>query len=559
MYRLTTGYSHLVGYWTMEDGRDADQLTNTVPGGAAGSLTNMALGADGPAGSSGAATFTNSDPTSKVSGAFKGASATAGWQISWSTQLPGLPASLTQMIAWFTSNGYTWAINVNSGIYNLTVVDPSGSVLVNTNMANTGTGDPNQWVTFRMKATVSGGTVTWAFAWFVQGAATVWGLGSTFSGSLGALRSWTANGNASMGGAQICHVFGLTTANDDLQSYAALRAFDGYVNELAADRVSRLCAEEGVAVAVESGDSEPLGVQPLGDLLTLLRDAEAADLGVLYENGAGLGYRPRGARYNRPVAMTLAFTGSRDIGAAPEPTDDDQRVRNQWTVQRTGGSEAIYDDPAHIALNGYYPDSVTINNAFDSRLIQIAAWRVHLGTWGEMRWPQIVIALTSQSDLLTAWRGRPFGARIVITGVPSQGPVGADVDLIVEGWRQDITSHTWVLTLNCSPARPWDVAVWGSARYDSATTTLAGSQTTSSTSWGITTALDKEVWSTTAVPYDWMVAGERVTVTAMTSPSGSGPYTQTATVTRNVNSLPTPKAHSAGEEIHLATPGPWAL
>lgn len=563
MYRLTTGYTNLVGYWPFEDGADADQLTNTVPGGLAGSLTNMQLGADGPPGSAGAATFTNSDGTSKVQGSFKGASSTAGWQISWSTQLPALPASKLQMLTWYTSNGYRWTINPDVGVYNLAIIDPNDIVVVNTNIGNVGIGDPNQWVTFRMKATISGGTVSWAFAWFVQGAAVLWGSSGTFSaGSLGALRSWAAAGNASMGGAQICQVFGLTTANDSLLSFAATRAFDGYVNELAADRIARLCAEQDVAVTVEPGDSEPLGAQPLGDLLTLLRDAEAADLGVLYESGAGLGYRPRGARYNRPVAMTLAFTGSRDIGDAPEPTDDDQRVRNEWTVQRTGGSEAIYDDPAHIALNGYYPDSVTINNAFDARLIQIAAWRVHLGTWGEMRWPQIVISLTSQSDLLTAWRGRPFGARIVITGVPSQGPVGADVDLIVEGWRQDITSHTWVLTLNCSPARPWDVAVWGSTPYDSLSTTTNGTLPTGTigqtgVSLPISTVNPKEVWSTTAVPYDWLVGGERLTVTAMTAAAGSGPYTQTATVTRGVNNLV--RAHATGEDVHLIAARPWAL
>lgn len=555
MYRLITGYSNLVGYWPMEDGTDADQLANTVPGGVAGTLTNMQLGAVGPAGSAGAATFTNADNTSKVSGAFKGASSTAGWQVSWSTQLPALPASTTQMISWSTSNGYRWTINPGVSIYNVTVIDPSDTIVVNQNVTNTGIGDPNQWVTFRMLATVSAGVVTWAFAWFVQGAPTVWGIGNTFSGAVGALRSWTANGNANMQNAQMCHVFGLTTANDDLQSYAALRSFDGYVYELAADRVTRLCGEEGVPVAVEPGASEPLGIQPLGNLLALLQDAETADLGVLYESGAVLGYRPRGARYNRPVAMSLAFTG--DIGDAPEPTDDDQRVSNEWTVGRNGGSEATFSDPGHIALNGYYPDSETVNVAFDSRLVQVAAWRVHLGTWGEMRWPQIVIDLTDQSDLLTAWRGRPFGPRIVISGVPAQGPVGADVDLIVEGWQQDITSHSWRLTLNCSPAKPWDVAVWGATPYDSNTTTLAGTQTTSSTSWGITTALDKEVWSTTAVPYSWMVGGERVTVTAMTSASGSGPYTQTATVTRAVNSIT--KAHSAGEEIHLVTARPWAL
>lgn len=542
MYLQISSYSRLIGYWPIEDGTRATQLASGVSGGKLGSARQMTFGAQGPDGSASAATFVNSNPTSQVGGAFLAASTTAGWQISWSVELPSLPAQQNNMLTWFTSNGYTWQLNTDVNVFNLTVTDGNGTVLTNTNMSFVGTSDPARWITYRLKATASGGTVTAEFAWYEQGMGTPWGATVTFSGSVGALKSWVANGNATKQGAGICQVYGVTTGLDDLQSYDSLRAFDGYVGELASDRAARLCATAGVQIAIEAGDSEPMGRQPAGGLFDLLRVAEAADMGVLYEAGAGLAYRPRQARYNRPVAVALQIGSGGDIAdPAPEPTDDDQRISNEWTVGRTDGSESTQSDPAHIALNGRYPQSTTINIASDERLDDQANWRIHLGTWGEMRWPQITLDLTDKPALLTFWRGRVFGPRITIAGVPSQGPIGDLADLIVEGWSQDIGSDHWRVTLNCSPARPWDVGIYDDAgsRRDSTSTALGVARDAVQTSWTFSTANTAETWSTSAgdYPLDVNCGGERVTVTAMGAVTGSGPFTQTATVTRSVNSI----------------------
>jgi hypothetical protein len=78
--------------------------------------------------------------------------------------------------------------------------------------------------------------------------------------------------------------------------------------------------------------------------------------------------------------------------------------------------------------------------------------------------------------------------------------------------------------------------------------------TLTETLWDISTVNRADVWST-ATPYDWLVAGERVTVTSMPSPTGTGPYLQTATVTRAVNGIA--KIHAIGEAVHLADPVRW--
>lgn len=557
MRRQISGYTRLLGYWPLEDGSDAKQAANVLSGGAPATAAGMNFGSDGPAGAASAASFSTSDGTSKIGGNFKGASTTAGWQISWSAKIGSLPATPSQMIAWWTSQGYLWQVGFQSGAYTINVVDSSGGTVHSSNVSFVGFGEPNQWITFRLKATASGGTVTAEFAWFVQGAPTVYGISPTFSGTVGALIRWSANGNVNMGSGSIGQVFAVTTGTDNLQSFNALRAFDGYVQEPAVDRVTRLCGEAGVPVLVEPGSSEALGAQKTGTLLDLLRDAEAADMGVLYEAGSSLGYRPRGARYNRAVDMTLAFGTNGDIAdPAPEPDRDDQRISNFWTVARTGGSEDNASDPAHIALNRRRPKSTTINIASDARLSHHAGWRVHLGTWGEYRWPQITLMLTDRASLLAAWRGRPFGLRLTVSGIPSQGPIGSDLDLIVEGWSQEVNSDGWKVVLNCSPARPWDIGVYDDAgsRRDSSSTTLGVARDAVQTSWTFSTVNTAETWSTAAgdYPLDVNCGGEQVRVTAMGAVSGSGPYVQTATVQRSINTIV--KAQAVDTPISLWRP-----
>jgi hypothetical protein len=563
MYLNIGSYTNLVGYWPIEDGSDSTALTNTVKAGRPGQTTDMQLGVDGPAGSTSAATFTDAAATSQMSGVFLPASTSAGWQFSWTCKLSALPSALTQMIIWWTSNGDRWAINLNTGVYNLHVIDKDGSLLLDSNISNVGSGDPNQWIAFRVKATVSGGTVSAEFAWYAQGAGTVWGATGTYSGStVGALKLWAATGNASMQGGSMCQVFGVTTGNDDLQSYAALRAFDGYVGELAGDRVLRLAAQESVPVIL-MGDSSltaPMGAQSPGTFLDLIRECEDAEQGLVIERGAGLGFITYRFRVNVPVAMALDFN-ARHIADPPEPTDDDLNLINVVNLTRKGGSEVTAEDASSIALSGAYSTDLTVNLQTDDQLFDQAGWRLHMGTIDELRWPVISLQLHRNPSLIPTWCGLRIGSRITIANPPS-AVAGAQLDLILEGYTETITNVTWDVDLNCSPASAWDVGVWGTTRYDPLTTTTNGTLPVGTVgqtgvSLAITTVLPDEVWSTTAVPYTWTVAGEQMTVTAMTAASGTGPFTQNATVTRGVNSLV--KAHVASEQIQLADSRVYAL
>lgn len=554
MYRQISGYTRLIGYWPLEDGSEAKQAANVVALGPAATASNMEFGADGPAGAASAVRFTQATPESKIRGAFRPGSTTAGWQMAWSLRLNALPpAGSRQMIAWYTSNGYLWSVSLDAGIYNFKVNDADGTNLEDTSVSFSGAGEPNQWITFRMKATASGGTVTAEFAWYVQGSSTPWGITGTFSGTVGALTSWTANGNTTMVDALLGQVFAVTTGTDNLQSYDAMRAFDGYVGESAGARIVRLGIENAIPIALlgNAADTAIMGKQSAATALDLLRECEDADQGVLHERGAGLGYLTRTARYftqSATPAMALNFS-SGHVAAPPEPTDDDQQLRNSIKLSRTGGSAAApVQNTASIALSGLYEDELTVNLEADDVLEQHAYWRLHLGTSDELRWPRIELKLHRNPSLIGDWCKVRIGSRITIANPPS-AVAGASLDLIVEGWTERMSTYAWDVTLACSPAAPWRVGRYGTSRAGSALTRTNGTMTASmgSTSLALTFPTPAHRWSTTA-GYQIRALGEVMTVTAMGSMAGSAPnYTQTATVTRAVNGVLI--AHAAGESV----------
>lgn len=550
------------GYWTLEDGADAKVAAPAVPRGLSGAVTGVVFGsADCPPGALSAATLTTLG-TSRIVGRLASWSVPQdGYAAMCYLRLPTLPPSSTSLKMFEISATGTitrWVIYCNDSTFSIEGYLADGTLSIAPG-ASFFVIDPTKWFAMQLETAESGGTVNWSLLWHQVGATSFLTSFGSFAGT--ADRITAATIQAPVDGTLASHLW---CGPDELPFVDGvfMQVSAAYPGEPDTARIKRVFGEKGISITVEPGAGEPLGPQKLGQVLDVARAAEAGGLGVLYETGAGYAYRPRRARYNRPVDMTLSMGATGDISDAPQPATQDLRIRNFWKVTRDGGSSATDSDPAHIARYGRRPDTATIGIYTDGRLLDHASWRVHLGTWGEMRWPQLVIDLTDRPTQLAAWRGRPFGARITVTGIPAQGPIGQSLDLIVEGWSQEISSHGWRVTVNCSPAKPWDVGVYGTSRYDSATTTTAGTLPTGTigqtgVSLPISTTNRREVWSTTATPYGWVISGEQVTVTAMTAASGTGPYTQTATITRGANGLV--KAHAAGEPVRLATPARYAL
>jgi len=337
-------------------------------------------------------------------------------------------------------------------------------------------------------------------------------------------------------------------------------AAKGYVGERAADRIARLCDEEGVPVTItgEAADSEPMGAQHPDTLLNLLAECAAADGGTLGEqrDEVGLAYRTRAADYNTTPALSLDY---HDQVAHPlHPTDDDRHLRNDYTVERRGGSLAravLETGPLSVLAPpdgvGIYDESVTLNLAADTQLADQAGWRLHLGTVDEARWPLVKIKLHKHPDLIASATAVDLRSVIEITGLPPWLPPD-DVRLIVDGYTEVIEPLRWTLEWNTVPQSPYRVGVLDDAvlgRLDTDGAELAAPAGDDDTSLSVATP-SGPLWTTddAEFPFDVEMGGEVITVTDITGATSP----QTFTVTRGVNGVT--KSHPAGTAVQLAQP-----
>lgn len=547
MRRLIGSYASLTGYMPLENKAGAALLTQTVAGVRAGGYSGtVTLAGDDGAGGSDSCLTIGSDGA--VWGYFA-TPTTSGWQFSFTNKLAAVPTTTTYqpMISWLDTTGRTWSWDVHSTNFRLTVTAADGTSLLSSAVGHSGA--LTTWTRFRVKVTVSAGTITAEPAWYVQDSNSIVGWSPTFAAaSTGQPRSWSVAGNTWTTGAAYGHVAVVTDTALDLFS---AREFDGWITELAAFRFARLLGEQGLTGLV-SGDSSktaPMGRQKPGVLLDLLTECVVTDGGLLYDDiGAiALTFRTRLDMTNRAPTLTLAKS---DLPALRK-TVDDVGVTNVVTVSNADGSEAIASltsgrlsiqvPPAGV---GSYKGGVDVNQANTGVLQQRANWEMRKGTLDRPRYLAVTVDLLGKPALKNTVTSMRPGFWIALTGVEFD-----TVYLRVISIERHGDAVTDTVTFSCLPAELWQVAVIDTSRMDSASTTLASGITSTATSVPITTVNPREVWSTTAVPYDIKVAGERMTVTACTAAAGTGPYTQTMTVTRSVNGAV--KAQTAGTEVHL--------
>lgn len=309
-------------------------------------------------------------------------------------------------------------------------------------------------------------------------------------------------------------------------------AISGYYGEITADRFNRLLFAEDLSPFVGEittgtfGTSEQL-MGPLDGttLQAQLQQIESTEEGILFDGKQGqLTLLPRSMRYNHAVNLDLDVSAG-EVGWPFNPVDDTFLLRNDVTASSPAGSSARAIATGDFAPSrvGAKSDPVTVN-APDVDLADHANWRMRLGTTAELRYPQIVLNFGRAPQLVEDWLDTDIGGRLQITNVPDVlDPT--PVDLLVEGYTEVISRTSWVASLNCSPASPWNAFTWenttnlgrhgthGSylmSAYSSAVTSMRFA--TSASPYGIS---NTRMWSTTAEPYDVGAGGERLTVTNM--------------------------------------------
>lgn len=564
MFRTISARAASIGHWSLEDSSDAANLANSLAAGLAGTHRGITLGeSESPLG---AAQTARSTTGSQMTGKFAGASITAGWQIGFAMRLSALPSSATYqvMFRWRTSNGNDWFWDVNNASYRVNVRDPDGTLLY-TSLLTFGAGaEPDQWVNFRFMAKQTGGNVDVNQGWYAQQGNAYVDTGS-FVGSVGGLKQWWAEGNGYTDNAHFSHVFGLTGIADDLLSSTNRKVFDGYTGETAMARYSRLTLELGIRryVLGTSAETQPMGPQRSDTLINLLKQCRDTEDGEIYDepnDQPSLTMRSRRYTYAQAAALTLQYPSQ--VAVPFRKIIGDDGVHNAVTIKNASGAEltmaqttgpmSTQPPPAGV---GEYKETVDVSVANEATQLDYrATWELAKGTLERARYASVTVDLVANPALRAAAEAVNLMQRIDVIGAEPE-----PVRLLVRGYEDQLGRSERTITYFVEPYEPWDVGIWDDPtfRYDSPTTTLAAARDAVQTSWSLTTAGRADVWTTNPAmyPLDLMAAGERVRVTAMTAPAGTGPYTQTATVTRSVNGVV--KAQSAGTAVSLADPKRW--
>lgn len=318
-----------------------------------------------------------------------------------------------------------------------------------------------------------------------------------------------------------------------------------WAGETATDRIARLCREHDVPVTIVGTSDIQMGPQGQDTLLTLLRECETADQGVLYDGvGPGLAYIARERRENVDPAVVVDVAAG-ELAPDFEPTDDDQRNVNEVTAKQKGGSSVTVTDvdgPLGTRAIGTYDADITVNINAAARLRDYASWLVHLGTVEGYRYPSVSADLRSTPRRAAAWLAVRPSTRVTLANPSAVFAQLADEDisLLAEGTELTLSPYEWRVTAQCSPYDPWRVAVLAEqgggtnpyvAHLDTVDSVLAEPAEVGATTLYVATNVGP-AWTTN--PDDWpipaTVAGIPVTVTAVGPVTGTAPRVQEFTV-----------------------------
>lgn len=567
--------SDLVGAWPLEDESGAEVISQVAPvGAAAATFTgDVTLGDDErPAGSARSVKIASG---ARIRGVFSGSTA-SGWQISFAARLPSIPGSATyeEIFTWYDTTGRRWTWEVNNANFGWTVYtrDPAGGETAVASLASSYTGrEPNQWIRFRMKTTVSGSTVTYEPAWYVEGDTSPVGTSGTFSGtSTGKLRDWTIAAATYNAGAWYTGVCGIDDAAVTFFNAGVLADFNGHAGETPGNRFVRVMGEKGLSAATNGTLSAgvPMGGQPVDTLAEILREIRDTDDAVLFESKSAINLvlTTRDARYRQIPAVTLnaADPDTSGLPALPDEVTDDLPIHNLITASNRDGSTALAQDSTSIMGTqpppngrGEYRQTVDVNvEDAGAALQQQAWWWLYRGTVDRPRFPQVVVNLAACDPARIAQiENVTVGSVIEIINMREYV-----IRLYVVGYKETIGTHSRVIVFTCAPDQQFVVGQWDAADslWDLRTCTLSAAAEIGATTLTFAMTAD-ESWSTTDA-YDLMIAGELVGVPAgaMGARSGSGPYTQILTgAVRSKNGIR--KRLPAGSAVQVDDTGRWAI
>jgi hypothetical protein len=362
-----------------------------------------------------------------------------------------------------------------------------------------------------------------------------------------------------MNGAYLGHVFATTDASADLQSYDMLEAINGYPAESTEERFTRICALRNIPSEVR-GDTAlatRMGPQRPGTMKTNLQDIQKTEQGLIFESAAGRGLVLclRNYLYDQANTPALELDYPADTWRISELATSAELYNVIVAADRSGMSATAVEPAGRYGTDdppdgcGYLDRKVDVNLYDPGDIPQLANayLRYHQQT---VRFGEITVDVDDNPGLRAAAEAVDVGMFIKLTGRTPD-----PVILLVTGISGRDTRTRYRITFTVAPGAVFATGTWadGVTRWGVGGCTLSAGVTSSAIA--LTLTQPAYAWSTTGEPYDLMIAGERVTVTTMNAATGSGPYTQTCTVTRAANGIV--KALLAGAPVTIANGGTW--
>lgn len=345
---------------------------------------------------------------------------------------------------------------------------------------------------------------------------------------------------------------------------------NAYAGETATDRLTRLCREEGVTLSL-SGASDPdakMGYQRASTLMDLLKECADLDMGILGESRGriGLKYRTRLSMLNQAISASIDRAAGQ-LSDPFRPVDDNRLTANDVTAERVGGSShraeqltgpmSVQDPPDGAGRIPATPKFVAFS---DTQLPDLAGWRLALGTIDDYRYPSVsadmaVLDVENDTELVAGLLSLDIGDVIEVAGLASLG-IYDNVLQVVHGYTETIYPHRHVIQANTFPASPYAALVLDDdalGKADSGSSTVSAGFSDTAGSFSVATADADDLWTTDAAefPFDVMVGGERIRLSAISGASSPQTFT-VAAGGRSLNGVV--KSHDAGESVHIATP-----
>lgn len=572
MYRTISARSTCIGHWPLEDDKDAVRATATIGQPA---ITRGIVFAedDAPQGAKSSARLSD---TSFLNGRFNSASTTAGWQIAFSLKLDALPTSSTYVdfFSWRCANGYSWYWSVNNNSYQQRVDDRDGNnLLTSIGVLFGADANPDQWVTFRLKASQVGSLVQLEPAWYSQNG-TVWGTTLTFTGAVSVPQQWYQFGSSTVNGGHLSHVFAVTGLTDDLLSASAQLSFDGYNGETTYARYLRIMSEAGLARFVIGGnaDAQKMGPQPVASVLEILGEIRDTDGGRIDDERFNVAttMTMRRQLYNQTPAVTLDYAAGQ-VAIPFNKIIDATPIKNSVTVKNRNGGEvtaellsglaSVQPPPAGVGAIPY-TQNVNVYDE-DAQLGDLSTFWLAQLTQGAPRFEEVTIDLLKNPSLVSPVMVAREGNLVRVLNYQYD-----PIDLLIVGIKEQIgPGAIWTVTFQTEPGEFWRIGVWddGVWRWDMRTMTIAaGGVTAGATAIPVQVTDPNDVLTTNAAsfPMDLVIGqgdgtGEVIRVSSATA-AGAGPtYAQTLTATRAINGVS--RAWPAGFSVNVHDYRRWGL